>query len=183
MICLACGTTVDAMQTMVAVGADTVWAEDSGWPESSDSEPVLVLLHEGVGDSRMWDPIWPELTAAYRTIRYDVRGYGLSPAATQNYTLLGDLITVLDHFGVTPAHFAGCSMGGGTALEFAVTQPGRAKSLVLLCPGVGGYPYPDEPEPSTRNSRHWSRPATTRELRDCRSAYGLRPGTIPSSPT
>ena len=114
------------MQTMVAVGADKVWAEDSGWPESGDSEPVLLLLHEGVGDSRMWDPIWPELTAAY--------------------TLLGDLITVLDHFGVTAAHFAGCSMGGGTALEFAVTQPSQAKSLVLLCPGIGGYPYPDEPE-------------------------------------
>lgn len=134
------------MQTMVAIGADKVWAEDSGWPESGDYEPVLVLLHEGVGDSRMWDPIWPQLTATYRTIRYDVRGYGRSPAATQEYTLLGDLITVLDRFGVTAANFAGCSMGGGTALEFAVTEPSRVKSLVLLCPGIGGYPYPDEPE-------------------------------------
>ena len=52
------------MQTMVPVGADKVWAEDSG----GDS-PVLVLMHEHVGDSRMWDPIWPALTAAFRVIR------------------------------------------------------------------------------------------------------------------
>ncbi len=140
------GATVEAMQTMVAVGNDKIWAEDSGWPESDETRPVLVLLHEGVGDSRMWDPIWPELTTSCRAIRYDVRGYGRSPAATQNYALLADLITVLDHFGITTAHFAGCSMGGGTALELAVAEPGRIQSLILLCPGIGGYPYPDEPE-------------------------------------
>ncbi|MGO8958619.1 MAG: alpha/beta fold hydrolase [Streptosporangiaceae bacterium] len=134
------------MQTMVQVGADTIWAEDSGWPESRPAGQALVLLHEGVGDSRMWDPIWRELTAGYRTIRYDVRGYGRSPAATQKYTLLADLAAVLDHFGVAAAHFAGCSMGGGTALELAAAEPSRVQSLVLLCPGISGYPYPDDPE-------------------------------------
>ncbi len=141
MICPGGGITVEAMQTMVPVGADKIWAEDSG-----GSGPVLVLLHEGVGDARMWNPIWPELSSAYRTIRYDVRGYGRSPAATQKYALLTDLMAVLDHFGVTAAHFAGCSMGGGTALELVVTEPARVQSLILLCPGIGGYPYPDEPE-------------------------------------
>jgi 3-oxoadipate enol-lactonase len=131
---------------MVPVGTDKIWAEDSGWPESDQPvpTPVLMLLHEGVGDSRMWDPIWPELTAVYRTIRYDVRGYGRSPAATQRYTLLSDLMVVLDHFGVAAAHFAGCSMGGGTALELALAEPDRVQSLILLCPGIGGYPYPDD---------------------------------------
>ena len=134
------------MEAIVPVGADKIWAEDSGAPAPGATGPVLVLLHEGVGDSRMWDPIWPELAAVYRTIRYDVRGYGRSPAATQKYTLLADLLAVLDHFGVSSAHFAGCSMGGGTALELAIAEPGRVQSLDLLCPGVGGYEYPDEPE-------------------------------------
>ncbi len=134
-------TTVLLMQTMVAVGSDEIWAEDSG-----GTGPVLVLLHEGVSDSRMWDPVWPDLTAACRAILYDVRGYGRSPAATREYTLLADLRAVLDHFGVASAHFAGCSMGGGTAVEFALAEPGRAESLVLLCPGISGYPWPDEPE-------------------------------------
>jgi 3-oxoadipate enol-lactonase len=141
MIGPARGATVRTMQTMVAVGADKIWAEDSGGPG-----PVLVLLHEGVGDSRMWDPVWPDLTAVCRAIRYDVRGYGRSPAATCEYTLLADLLAVLDQFGVGSAHLAGCSMGGGTAVEFALAEPGRAESLVLLCPGINGYPWPDEPE-------------------------------------
>ncbi|HEY2507867.1 MAG TPA: alpha/beta hydrolase [Streptosporangiaceae bacterium] len=129
------------MQTMLTVGADKIWAEDSG-----GSGPTLVLLHEGIGDSRMWDPVWPQLTAAFRTIRYDVRGYGRSPAPTENYGLLADLLAVLDHFEIGSAHVVGCSMGGGTALDLALAEPHRVRSLVLLCPGIGGYDWPEEPE-------------------------------------
>jgi pimeloyl-ACP methyl ester carboxylesterase len=92
----------------------------------------------------MWDPTWPALTSACRAIRYDVRGFRRSPAATEKYTLLADAVTVLDYFGVGAAHLVGCSMGGGTALELALTQPERVKSLVLLCPAIPGYPYPEE---------------------------------------
>jgi 3-oxoadipate enol-lactonase len=134
-------TSVGTMQTMVTAGTDKVWAEDS-----EGSGPVLVLLHEGVADSRMWDPVWADLTATFRVIRYDVRGYGRSPAATEPHSLLGDACTVLDHFGVVSAHMAGCSMGGGTALELALADPDRVRSLVLLCPGISGYDWPDEPE-------------------------------------
>ena len=135
------GDNVWAMQTMVAVGADKIWAEDSG-----GAGPELVLLHEGVGDARMWDPIWPAVTDRFRVIRYDVRGYGRSPAPTENYTLLADLQDVLAHFSVTSAHFAGCSMGGATAVELALAEPDRVKSLVLLSPGISGYQWPTEPE-------------------------------------
>lgn len=126
---------------MVPVGADKIWAEDSG-----GSGPVLVLLHEGVGDSRMWDPVWSRLTPAHRVIRYDVRGFGRSPAPTEDFTLLNDLGAVLSHFEVASPHVVGCSMGGGTALEFALARRDQVKSLVLLCPGIGGYPYPETPE-------------------------------------
>jgi pimeloyl-ACP methyl ester carboxylesterase len=129
------------MQTMVTVDADKIWAEDSG-----GAGPVLVLLHEGVGDARMWDPVWPQLTAGFRAIRYDVRGYGRSPAPTENFSLLTDLLAVLDHFGIGSAHIVGCSMGGGTAIDLALAEPHRVRSLVLLCPGISGYDWPDEPE-------------------------------------
>jgi 3-oxoadipate enol-lactonase len=128
------------MQTMVPVGADKIWAEDAG-----GSGPVLLLLHEGVGDARMWDPVWPELAASHRAIRYDVRAYGRSPEATENYSLLDDARAVLDHFAVSQAHLVGCSMGGGTAIEFALAKPDRVQSLVLLCPGIPGYQYPEDP--------------------------------------
>jgi pimeloyl-ACP methyl ester carboxylesterase len=133
------------MQTMVPAGADEIWAEDSGGDGSA-----LLLLHAGVADTRMWDPLWPALTARHRTIRYDVRGYGRSPKPTEEYTLLGDALTVLDHFGVAAAHLVGCSMGGGAAVEMALAQPGRVRSLVLLCPGIPGYPYPQDAQQQAR---------------------------------
>jgi pimeloyl-ACP methyl ester carboxylesterase len=126
----------------VPAGADKIWAEDSG-----GDGPALLLLHEGVGDARMWDPVWPAVTSVYRTIRYDVRGFGRSPAATETYTLLADALTVLNYFGIGAAHLVGCSMGGGTAIELALARPERASSLVLLCPGIPGFPYP-EPDPA-----------------------------------
>lgn len=144
-ICGADGTNVEGMQTMVPAGSDKIWVEDSG-----GDGPVLLLLHEGVADARMWDPVWPAITASCRAIRYDVRGYDRSPAATENYTLLADALTVLDHCGVTAAHVVGCSMGGGTAIELALTQPDRVTSLVLLCPGIPGYDYPEDPAVEAR---------------------------------
>jgi len=125
----------------VDVGGDKVWAEDSG-----GGGPVVVLLHSGVGDARQWDPVWPALAGECRVIRFDVRGYGRSPGATQEYTYGNDLRQVLDHFRVTRAHLAGCSMGGNAALWLALAEPGRVPSLTLLCPGVSDYPWPDDPE-------------------------------------
>jgi 3-oxoadipate enol-lactonase len=133
------------MQTMVPAGADKIWAEDSG-----GSGPALVLLHEGVADSRMWDPVWPALADRFRAIRYDVRGYGRSPAPTEQYDLVDDLRAVLSHFGITDAHFTGCSMGGATAVDFALGEPDRVRSLVLLSTGISGYPWPEEPEQVAR---------------------------------
>lgn len=128
------------METMVPVGTDKVWAEDSG-----GDGPVVVLSHPGIGDSRIWDPIWPALTQACRVIRYDVRAFGRSPAATRDYTRLGDLREVLRHFGVDRVHLVGCSMGGATSIDLALAEPGRVETLTLLCPGVSGYPSPEEP--------------------------------------
>ncbi len=108
--------------------------------------PALVLLHSGLSDARLWDPVWPELTAAFRVIRYESRGFGRSPAASEPFTELADLQAVLDHFAIPAAHLAGCSQGGGTAAELALTQPDRVRSLVLLCPGFPDYQWP-APDP------------------------------------
>ncbi|MGH3295059.1 MAG: alpha/beta fold hydrolase [Trebonia sp.] len=127
--------------TMVPVDGGAVWADDSG-----GDGPPLVLLHPGVGDSRIWDPVLAALTARYRVIRYDARGFGQSPAPTVKFSLLRDLSAVLGHYGVQRAAFVGCSQGGGSAQGLAVEQPERVSALVLLCPAVPGFPYPEEDE-------------------------------------
>jgi 3-oxoadipate enol-lactonase len=126
---------------MIAVDGGEVWGDDSG----SDGPPV-VLLHPGVGDSRIWEPVLPELTASHRVIRYDARGFGRSPAPTVKFSLLADLVTVLDYYGLGRVAIVGCSQGGASALVLAIGQPARVSALVLLCPGVPGYSYPEEPD-------------------------------------
>lgn len=123
--------------TMVAVDGGEVWADDSG-----GAGAPLVLLHPGIGDSRFWEPVLPALTATYRVIRYDARAYGRSPAPTAKFSLYEDLVAVLDHYGLDRVAIAGCSQGGGSALTLAVERPERVFALVLLCPGIPGFPWP-----------------------------------------
>jgi pimeloyl-ACP methyl ester carboxylesterase len=127
------------VESTVRVGDDQIWLADDG------AGPPVVLLHPGVGDSRVWNPVLP-LLAGYRVIRYDCRGYGRSPASSEQYTQSGDLVAVLDRLGLARATFAGCSMGGGTAAALAVTDPARVDGLVLACPGIPGHPMPPDPE-------------------------------------
>jgi pimeloyl-ACP methyl ester carboxylesterase len=130
---------------MVAVDGGAVWADDSG-----GDGPPLVLLHPGVGDSRIWDPVLAPLTAKYRVIRYDARGFGQSPAPAVKFSLFADLVAVLGHYEVQRAAFVGCSQGGGSSLALALGQPERVSALALLCPGIPGFPYPegeDEDDP------------------------------------
>jgi 3-oxoadipate enol-lactonase len=137
------------IESMIDVGGgDTVWAGDSG-----GDRPPLVLLHPGVGDSRIWDPLLPELTRSHRVIRYDARGFGRSPAPTAPYSLLDDLVTVLDHYRLDRVPIVGCSQGGDAALGLAVTAPARVSALVLLCPGISGFEVPAAPEVAAEYDR------------------------------
>jgi pimeloyl-ACP methyl ester carboxylesterase len=126
-------------ETLVAVDGGEVWADDTG-----GAGRPLVLLHPGVGDSRIWDGLLPALTPKYRVIRYDARGFGRSPAPSVKFSLLRDLVAVLDHFGVERAAFVGCSQGGGSTLGLVIGEPSWVSALVLLCPGVPGAPALEE---------------------------------------
>ena len=136
----------------VRLGADELWYDDSD-PESGAAP--LVLLHPGIADSRVWDPLLPQLVGK-RVIRFDRRGFGRSPRATENYSALGDLVGLLDALGIETAHLVGNSMGGETSLALAVTAPERVASLTLLCPGIGGYPWV-EVEEDPEIEAEWAR--------------------------
>jgi pimeloyl-ACP methyl ester carboxylesterase len=123
-----------------AVGADRLSYDDTGGP----GVPV-VLLHPGITDSRVWDPVLPHL-AGHRVIPFDRRGFGQSPRASGPYSALGDLTALLDHLALDRVHLVGNSMGGETSLALAVTAPERVASMTLLCPGIGGYPWTDGDE-------------------------------------
>jgi 3-oxoadipate enol-lactonase len=147
-------------ETMIDVDGGTVWADATG----GGGRP-LVLLHPGVGDSRIWDPVLPALAARYRVIRYDARGFGQSPAPTVKHSLLRDLIAVLDHYRIERTAIVGCSQGGASALGLALDHPARVSALVLLCPGIPGFPFgEDDPEESDDLFAEYERAEAARDV-------------------
>jgi 3-oxoadipate enol-lactonase len=101
--------------------------------------PPVVLLHEGVVDSRIWAPVVPLLAEHHRVISYDQRGFGRSPAATAPYSVVDDLIAVLDTTEVERAALVGASRGGNIALTAALDRPERVAALVLVGTGLPGH--------------------------------------------
>jgi 3-oxoadipate enol-lactonase len=110
------------------------------WYEETGSGTPVVLLHEGVVDSRIWDPFLPLVTDRLRTIRYDQRGYGRSPMWTGPYSLVDDVVSVLDAAGVERAALVGTSRGGRIAIQTALEAPDRVSALVLVASGLAGRP-------------------------------------------
>ena len=96
----------------------------------------LLLVHAGIADRRMWDPIWPTLTADRDVVRVDLRGYGESAERPDGaWSARADVLEVLDHLGIDRAHLVGCSFGAGVCVELALERPELAASLVLAAPG------------------------------------------------
>jgi pimeloyl-ACP methyl ester carboxylesterase len=122
----------------VPVGGATLPAIASG-PE--DGVPV-VFLHAGVCDHRMWGAqIVATAAAGYRAIAYTRRGYGEAVSPDEPFSHLDDLEAVLAHFNIHAAVLAGCSMGGGLAIDFALKHPGRTAGLVLVSTAITGGDY------------------------------------------
>lgn len=116
------------------------------WMEGPDGEAggdPLVLVHAGVADARMWEPVLPALARTHRVVRYDMRGFGATRSMPGSFTHAGDLRALLDKLRIERAHVVGASFGGQVALELAATRPARVASLVLLAAAL-----PDiEPSP------------------------------------
>jgi 3-oxoadipate enol-lactonase len=87
----------------------------------------------------MWDPQIPALQDAFRILRYDTRGHGLSDAPPGPYTYdqLGrDVIALLDAAKIPRATFCGLSMGGQTGIWLGANAPERFERLVLCNTGA-----------------------------------------------
>jgi pimeloyl-ACP methyl ester carboxylesterase len=102
------------------------------------SGPPVVLIHSGVTDHRMWDGVVGELVGSYTLIRYDLLGFGASPAPSGPFRHGDDLRSVLDHLDLAECAIVGNSLGGKLALDFCGAAPDRVTSLALLAPPIAG---------------------------------------------
>ena len=96
----------------------------------------LVLLHAFPFDSRMFDSVRADLSAAATMLTPDLRGFGSGPPlgdATPDLALLAnDVVDAMDAAGMHRAVLGGVSMGGYVALALLRRHPERVKGLVLV---------------------------------------------------
>lgn len=106
--------------------------------------PPVVFLHSGVSDRRAWYAVIDALGDDVDAIAYDQRGHGRTPLGSAPWSRVEDALTVLDHQKVERALFVGNSLGGGCALDAALTAPDRVSGMVLFGTAISGAPDYDE---------------------------------------
>jgi pimeloyl-ACP methyl ester carboxylesterase len=115
--------------------------------EQAGEGAPIVLLH-GLTATRRYVVMGSRALerTGHRVISYDARGHGHSspapsPRAYSYELLAADLLAVLDELEIERAVLAGASMGGQTAVRFALKHPERVTALGLITPAFA----PDSP--------------------------------------
>ncbi|QIS17393.1 4,5:9,10-diseco-3-hydroxy-5,9,17-trioxoandrosta-1(10),2-diene-4-oate hydrolase [Nocardia terpenica] len=105
--------------------------------------PTIVLLHGGGPGASSWSNFARNiavLAEKYHVLAVDQPGFGLSDKPTEHPQYFvhssSALLDLLDTLQITErVHLLGNSLGGGTAVRFALDHPHRAGRLILMGPG------------------------------------------------
>ena len=133
---LASASAAQTPGSFVDVPGGKLWYETCG-----SGQQAMILIHDGVLPSTVWDDVWPALCKTFHVIRYDRRGYGRSPEAKAPYSQVEDLQAVMRSAGVGRAVVVGSSNGGGIAIDFTLAHPDEVDRLVLVGPEVSGISH------------------------------------------
>lgn len=115
---------------MAALNGAELWYQETG-----SGFPVIQIHGGGLGHAN-FALATPRLSASFRVIDFDQRGYGRSSRPHQDYGMSGwadDIAALLDALNIPCAHVHGTSMGGMVAMNFAARYPDRVSRLVVNC--------------------------------------------------
>jgi pimeloyl-ACP methyl ester carboxylesterase len=110
-------------------------------PKPSDSS-AIVFAHGAGGNHLSWWQQVPHFRDRYTCLVFDHRGFGWSSRPANGAKFALDLLALLDHVDIEKATIVAQSMGGWTALRFALNNPTRVERIVL-CDTHGGITHPD----------------------------------------
>ena len=111
--------------------------EGSGSLDLVETGDGTLFSIDATGEQRRWQQWVDRLSSFSRTIRFDLRGVGLSdplgsaePPTVEQWA--SDALAVMDSVGVDQAAILGCAMDGLIALLLAASHPERVRALVLV---------------------------------------------------
>lgn len=99
----------------------------------------FVMLHGHLIDSGQWDDQFMVFAKQYQVVRFDARGFGQSTLPPEPFAYHEDLAEVLRFLNIERAILIGCSGGGATIIDFALTYPEMVTALILVGTAVDGY--------------------------------------------
>jgi pimeloyl-ACP methyl ester carboxylesterase len=102
----------------------------------------LVLVHHGLGSTKMWEKLLPAAAASYRVILYDRRGFGRSDPGEnfRDYYLseqyiqnsVTELSALLEYLHIKDGiYLVGQCEGGVVAFSYAAQNPGAVKAVAV----------------------------------------------------
>ncbi len=111
------------------------------YQEYGNGQP-LVILHGLLGSLDNWHTLSRTFASSFRVLAVDQRNHGKSPHSDVfTYDAMAeDLTELLDRLKIPSAHLLGHSMGGKTAMRFALSNPSRVKSLIVVDMAPREYP-------------------------------------------
>ncbi len=112
--------------------------------ESTGQGPAVLFLHGYTGSGDDWRYQAPAVSRTHRAITLDYRGHRNSqaPQTEEDYSIeifSEDVRSLLECLDVTACCLVGHSMGGFTALQFALDHPEMVKGLVLVDTSSGEF--------------------------------------------
>jgi len=116
--------------------------------QGSGDEPI-VFIHGYTGSLRDCEETLARLPAGYTGYAIDLRGAGESDRPGHGYNLpqfAADVDAATRALGLETFTLVGHSMGGGTAMQFAVSYAERLRKLVLVAPVSSGGIRTVDPE-------------------------------------
>jgi pimeloyl-ACP methyl ester carboxylesterase len=102
----------------------------------------LIILHGLFGSLDNWHTLSKTFGASHRVFALDQRNHGRSPhLETFTYQAMAeDLQEFIEHHRLPAAHILGHSMGGKTAMRFALSHPHGVAKLVVVDIAPRAYP-------------------------------------------
>jgi len=106
------------------------------------SGPPLIILHGVFGSSDNWKTLANHLMITFEVYLVDQRNHGLSPHSDDlNYQVMtDDLKELLHNAQIEKCCLLGHSMGGKTAMNFAVQYPEKIMKLIIVDIAPKRYP-------------------------------------------
>ena len=108
----------------------------------SGNGPPMVILHGLFGISDNWVSIARELGEQYTVYVPDLRNHGQSPHSdVLNFSALeDDLLELTEEYSLGEIVLMGHSLGGKTAMHFALHHPEKIKKLIIVDIGLRKTP-------------------------------------------